>query len=235
MSRRGISSCLVEGRAGPGLASGLHLECGLKHQQGTALIAVLLVLSLGLATTGVLVLLSAAELRLAASDRDAVEARYAAESAFDWALVDLQASASWTEVLAGTLGSSFAVGPAQLPSGAGVVDSEAERLRMQELTDAASAAGPNTPRWRLFGWGRLDDVLPGVVESRSPMAVAVWVADDEADLDGTAEHDSNQTLWVRAVAYGGQGGRRAIEGLVMRGAPAPGPLRRLIWREASEG
>lgn len=212
----------------PRPARGRAVRC----QGGSALVAVLLVLSLGLVTTGVLVLLSSSEVRLAASDREAVEARYAAEAAFDRAMVDLRATASWSDVLAGWVSSSFAVGPALLPTASGTIDLEVERERMQSLTDATSAAAANAPRWRLFGWGPLDSVLPAVVDSRSPLSVAVWVADDEAEADGMPETDSNQSVWVRAVAYGGWGGRHAIEGLVLRAAPG-GPLRRVIWREAS--
>lgn len=235
MSYREISTLPGDAPGRPRLAAGVHVYGSRKWESGSALAAVLLVLALGLATTAVLVLLSSAEVRLAASDRDAVEARYAAESALDRALVDLQAIASWDDVLTGGVASSFGVGPPMLTVSSATIDLEVERQAMQARTDASSAAGGNTPRWRLFGWGRLDEVLPPIVASQSPMAVAVWVADDEAEVDGASEQDTNQTVWVRAVAYGSRGGRRVIEGLVVRSGPAPAPLRRLIWREAAEG
>mgnify|MGYP001119426987 CR=1 FL=1 len=235
MSSREISTSPGDASRSPRLAASVHVLGSQKREAGSALASVLLVLALGLATTAVLVLLTSAEVRLAASDRDAVEARYAAESALDRALVDLQAIASWDDVLSGGVGSSFGVGPPSLTVSSATIDLEAERQAMQARTDASSAAGGNTPRWRLFGWGRLDEVLPPTVASQSPMAVAVWVADDEAEADGASEQDTNQTLWVRAVAYAGHGGRRVIEGLVMRSGPAPAPLRRLIWREAAGG
>lgn len=217
------------------MAGRLHWIRRVRRARGSALVAVLMTLSLGLATTAVLVLLSATEWHLAAADRDALEVRYAAESAFDRALVELQGIGSWGDVLSGTLAASFGAGSPEVRTPTGVIDLEVERERMQARTDAVSTVGPNTPRWRLFGWGRLDDVLPAVVELRSAVAVAVWVADDEAEGDGAAEADSNQTVWVRAVAYGPRGARRAVEGLVVREAAAPGPLRRVIWRDASEG
>lgn len=217
------------------LATGLHLcvrRCG---QSGSALAAVMAVLSLGLVTTAVLVLLTSSEVGLAARDRDAAEARYAAELAFERALVDLQATLAWSDVLSGAIGSSFAVGPPRLDLGTRTVDLEAERLAMQTRTDTSSTVGANTPRWQLFGWGRLDEVLPAGVESASSLAVAVWVADDEAEVDGVATQDGNGGVWVRAVAYGPLGGRRVVEGLVVREGAGLAPLRRAIWREVAEG
>ena len=222
-----------DGGAGAQLAGGVHVNG--RPQRGAALPAVLLVLVLGLAVTGVLLLLASAEVRLAAADRDAAEARYAAESALDRAILDLQVMGSWTDALGGLVGSSFSVGAPVLTVGTATVDLEAERAVMQARTEATSAAGPNTPRWRLFAWGPLDDALPAMLDLRSPVAFAVWLADDEAEADGDSGRDTNQAVWVRAIAYGPGGGRRVIDGLVARTAPAPVPLRRLIWREGSGG
>ena len=110
---------------------------------GSSLVAVLMVLALGITIAGVLALLSSAEVRIAAADRDAHEARYAAESGLDRALVDLQAAASWDDVLAGTMTASFALGPSQVTLADGRrLDSERERLSMQALSAASSARGP---------------------------------------------------------------------------------------------
>ncbi len=235
MSYRG--TCTPGGDDGAGARGGGGVPVGRDgaRQRGAALPAVLLVLALGLAVTGVLVLLSSAEVRLAAADRDAAEARYAAEAALDRAVLDLQAMASWTDALGGLVGSSFSVGAPVLVAGASTVDLEAERSAMQARTAATSAAGANTPQWRLFAWGPLADALPATLDLRSPIAVAVWIADDEAEVDGDSGRDTNQAVWVRAVAYGPGGGRRVIDGLVARTAPAPASLRRLIWREGGGG
>lgn len=216
------------------LATGVHSSASRADERGSALAVAMGVGSLGLAIVAVLVLLSSTEVGLAARDRDAAEARYAAELAFERALVDLQATAAWSDVLSGVLGSSFAVGPPWLDLATQTVDLEAERRSMQTRTDATSTVGANTPRWQLFGWGRLDDVLPAGVESNSPLAVAVWVADDEAEVDGLPARDANGAVWVRAVAYGPRAGRRVVEGLVLREGVGMGLLRRAIWREVTE-
>lgn len=217
------------------LATSLHRSGTGRGQSGSALAAVMGVLSLGLVATAVLVLLTSSEVRLAARDRDAAEARYAAELAFERALVDLEAILAWSDVLSGAMGSSFAVGLPRLDLGSRTVDLEVERLAMQARTDATSTVGANTPRWQLFGWGRLDDVLPAGVSLASPVAIAVWVADDEAEVDGAPTQEGNGAVWVRAVAYGPVGGRRVVEGLVVREGAALAPLRRAIWREVAEG
>lgn len=215
------------------LATHVHPRCD-RGPAGSALVAVLSVLSLGLATTAVLVLLSSAEWRLAAADRDALEARYAAEAALDRALVDLQATTAWDDVLGGVVQGSMGSCGARVKVGGTEIDLEAERQRMQARTNAGGG-GPNTPRWVLFGCGRLDDVLPAAVDSRSALYVSVWVADDEAELDAAVERDSNQAVWLRAVAFGPLGARRAVEALVVRTTAAPTPVRRLVWRDASKG
>jgi hypothetical protein len=195
-----------------------------------------MVLALGITIAGVLALLSSAEVRIASADRDAHEARYAAESGLDRALVDLQAAASWDDALAGTMTASFALGPSQVTLADGrLLDLERERLSMQALSAASSALGPDTPRWRLFGWGWFADWLPATIDLESALFVAVWVADDEGERDGAPEHDGNQAVWVRSVAFGPQGTRRGVEALVLRSEAAPAPLRRLVWRQAAPG
>lgn len=205
-------------------------------ERGSSLVAVLAVLALAATIAAVLTLLSSAEARIAAADRDAHEARYAAESGLDRALVDLQQAANWDDALQGVLGASFAVGGRQVSLADGrPLDLDAETSLMQARTDAGSAIGPDTPRWRLYGWGRLHDWLPPTVDLSSPMYVAVWLADDEGERDGRPDDDSNQALWVRAVAYGPLSTRRSVEALVLRTAPPPVPLRRLVWRESAGG
>jgi hypothetical protein len=203
-------------------------------ERGSSLLAVLAVLALAMTLTAVLTLLSSAEARIAAADRDAREARYAAESGLDRALVDLRESSSWDDVLSGMTAASCAAGPRRVNLTDGrALDLDRETLAMQAITDAGSVRGPNTPRWRLYGWGSITDCLPASLDLTSSLFVAVWVADDEAEGDGRPEEDGNQAIWVRAVAYGAMSTRRSVEALVVRSAPAPGPLRRLVWRDTA--
>ena len=89
-----------------------------------------------------------------------VEARYAAESALDRAVLELQGISSWDDVLGGrrdvwTHGGKAAVG------GAGTdVDLGAETARLQARTDPGPDHGGNTPQWRPFLWAPFGHLVP---------------------------------------------------------------------------
>ena len=197
---------------------------------GSALLAILLVLALGLTLAGVLALLGAAESRVAAAHRDAFEARYAAESALDRAVLELEASPNWDDVLGGLATSSLTVGTGVVPGGGGVVDLAAETARLQARTEAGPGHGGNTPRWNPFLWAPFRLLAPPGADIESSLAVVAWVADDEAERDGNAGEDSNQAVWVCAEAYGPGRTSYRVEALVTRPGPGLGPLRRLVWR-----
>ena len=199
-------------------------------ESGTALLAVALIVSIGLVVTAVIVLLGASESRVAAAHRDGVEARYAAESALDRALLDLQLIGSWDDVLAGHLTGSLTVGAPVPAAGGTTVDLAAETARLQAATDARPGHGPNTPRWRAFIWAPFVDLVPVPADLESALVVVAWVADDEAELDGDPEDDGNQAMWVHAAAFGPGGTCRRVEALMARSGPAPAPLTRLTWR-----
>jgi hypothetical protein len=92
---------------------------------------------------------------------------------------------------------------------------------LQAETDSADLWGPNNPRWQLFAWGPVSQLLDNSAID-SPMYVAVWVADDPADgpsagaTDGDPLLDANGTLTIRAEAYGPGGTRKIIEVTVAR-------------------
>jgi hypothetical protein len=81
--------------------------------------------------------------------------------------------------------------------------------------------GPDTPRWRLVGWGR----LPEIASSRR---VAVWIADDVMDADGLPGEDRNGMLMIHVEAYGPRGAAHTVSAHVMRDA---GAVRAVSWRE----
>jgi hypothetical protein len=199
-------------------------------ESGTALLGVALVVSIGLVVAGVIVLLGASESRIATAHRDGVEARYAAESALDRALLDLQVIGSWDDVLAGLLTGSLTVGAPSPAAGGTIVDLAAETIRLQAATDARPGHGPNTPRWRPFIWAPLVDLVPVPADLQSAIVVVAWVADDEAEADGSPDNDGNQAVWVHAAAFGPGGTCRRVEALAARSGPAPAPLTRLTWR-----
>lgn len=199
-------------------------------ESGTALLGVALIVSIGLLVTGVIVLLGASESRVSAAHRDGVEARYAAESALDRALLDLQAIGSWDDVLAGLLTGSLTVGAPWPAADGTVVDLAAETARLQAATDARPGHGPNTPQWRPFMWAPLADLVPVPADLHSAMVVVAWVADDEAETDGNPDNDGNQAVWVHAAAFGPGGTCRRVEALAARSGVAPAPITRLTWR-----
>ena len=93
--------------------------------------------------------------------------------------------------------------------------------------------GANNPRWRLFAFGRLRDMLPaGAIDS--PYYVVAMVADDPGENDGDPTRDgvSNNPgagiFAVRAEAFGPIGAHKVVELTVARGGNA---VRTLSWRE----
>ncbi|MBI3490546.1 MAG: hypothetical protein HY047_01920 [Acidobacteria bacterium] len=107
--------------------------------------------------------------------------------------------------------------------------SEAE---MNAATDARPW-GANNPRWTLFAYGRLRDLLPaGAIDS--PFYVIVLVGDDPAEndsdptKDGVAGNPGAGVLALRAEAFGPGGTHKVVELTVAR---ADGAIRALSWRE----
>jgi hypothetical protein len=97
-------------------------------------------------------------------------------------------------------------------------------LRTTELNREAAGQWPlgaDTPRWRLAGWGRLPD-WPSTVR------VAVWVADDVMETDGSSSEDSNGLLMIRVESYGPTGAGRAVVAHIRRD---PDNVRVVSWRE----
>jgi hypothetical protein len=167
---------------------------------------------------GVLMLVSAIALGLAltASVEPAITsaheaglaARYAADTGVTIAQHELGASVDWNAVLAGQTRSAIlhtepSAGLA-LPDG-----TRADLVAMTHLANcghasACSAAemiamtadrpwGSNNPRWQLFGYGRIDELLAANGASgvaAPPAAVVVWVGDDPAEQDGNPLADT---------------------------------------------
>ncbi len=203
----------------------------------------------GVATA--LVMTTATDVRIAASFRNGLEARYAADAGAARALIDLAAVADWTTILNGSVRSSFVDGPpagVRPSAGGSTVDLDLVRsladcghgppCRDAER-DAVTASRPwgvDNPRWQLFAYGPLATLLPpGAVPS--PCYVVVLVADDPGERDGNPGRDSEEpepgagVLRLRVEAFGRAGAHRAVEITVARPEP-PTPAARVIgWRE----
>jgi hypothetical protein len=210
-------------------------------EQGVALIialmAMLLLTALGMALT----MTTMTETRITGNYRDGSEALYAADAAVELVMQDLLTVSDWNSVLTGTTQSAFIDGPP-----AGVRDTPAGRIDLTKATNMVRCGkvticgdadmdalteerpwGRNNPRWQLYAYGPMGDMLPtGTINSQ--MYVVVWVADDPSDnddkplVDGdtpvapATENPGRGVLVLMAHAYGPGGVKRVVEVTVAR-------------------
>lgn len=201
----------------------------LADERGTALIIALMAMMLLTALGAAVVMVSNTETHIAANYRNSQEALYAADAAVERVVEDLLLIPRWNDILAGTAQSGFVDGPSAasktLPGG-GTITLDRATAQLQADTDALNLWGANNPKWKLFAWGPLQDMLPNN-QIDSPMYLAVWVADDPADgppdpngniavPDGNPLLDANGTLTLHAEAIGPSGTRKVVEVTVAR-------------------
>lgn len=186
------------------------------------LILVLMLTACVASLGGGLALLANTERRIASTHLRSVQIHYAAEAAAQLAIdaiSDNPHSSHWPS--AGpvpTLGGGSRV---MAIEAGGTVDLDARTAELNRDASRRWALGPDTPRWRLAGWGE----LPGL--PRSPRRVAVWLADDVMDADGVPGEDRNGMLVIHAEAYGPMGAARAVTAHVRR---QDGQVRTVSWR-----
>ena len=226
----------------------------IRDEGGVALIVTLMCTSLLMALSMALLVNIDTETRISSNYRDSAEAFYAADAGVERALLDLQSAPDWNTVLNGVTLSTFVDGP---PGGQRTLG-DGTTLDLTEVTNTVRCGkiatcsdadmntiaddrpwGTNNPRWQLYAYGPLKDLLPdGLIDS--PFYVVVWVADDPSENDGRPLEDgdlaSNPGRGVMAMlghAYGPSGTRRVVESTVARvrpDEPARG-VRILSWRE----
>jgi hypothetical protein len=229
----------------------------MRGQRGIALIMVIL-LTAFLSALGMGLLLAVFMDRLASRNMaGSVAMLYAADAAIELAARDLSQEADWNPVLSGARLSSFTDG---LPggvrdiAGGGTIDLTAS-TNVLNCGKTSNCTGPqmnansrerpwgaNNPRWRLYAFGPMEQLM----RFAQPAAcyLAVWVADDSSEEDGdpladaVEEADSGHGIVrVHAAAFGLAGSRRAIEAELVRacrgggvGACLPG-IRVQSWQE----
>jgi hypothetical protein len=199
------------------------LRARLRSETGTALIIALMSMMLMTALGAAVIMVTNTETQIAGNYSNSQEAIYAADAAAERVVQDLLMIPRWNDILTGAAQSAFVDGAISgqktLPGGGRITlccGTGTATGQLQAETDTADNWGANNPQWRLFAWGPLGDLLPGVV--RSPMYVAVWIADDPAETDGSPAADVNGTLTLHAEAYGPQGTRKVVEVTVARTA-----------------
>ena len=199
-----------------------------------ALMAMTLMIALGMA----LMMTTMTETKISANYREGSEAMYAADAAVERVMQDILTVPDWNQMLKGNVTSAFIDGPASgtrtMPNG--------QKLDLTELTNSMRCGktvcsdadlfaltpdrpwGKNNPRWQLYAYGPLSDMLPtGTINSSD--YVIVWIADDPSENDGDAVTDggapicsdagcSNPGTGVIAMlaqAYGPDGVTRRIQ------------------------
>jgi hypothetical protein len=182
------------------------------HRDAGGALVVALLASMLLAALGHgLVLLTNTDQSIAANYHAGIETAYAADAAIATVLPDLRRTPDWSPVLSGAMRSGFADGT-RTP-----VLASGETIDLNQMTaalQAQSASAPwggNNPVWRLYAWGPVERLAAG---SRSRAYIAVWVADDPAEIDGNAGADSNRTVLVLAEAFGPNRSRRSVAATV---------------------
>ena len=217
------------------------LSARLSDERGVALIVALMSMMLMMALGLALVLTTMTETRISANYREGNEVLYAADAAIERVMQDLLTVPDWNTVLAdGGTTSAFidgAPGVRTLADGTTIDLSEATnvvRCGAIACVDADITAitddrpwGANNPRWQLYAYGPMSDMLPtDTINSR--VYVVVWVADDPSENDGDPQEDGGAAVDANAVnpgggvlsllahAYGPEGTRRVVEVTIAR-------------------
>ena len=188
-----------------------------RDEQGVALIialmATLLLTALGMA----LIMVSNTETKITANFSNSQEALYAADAGTERVVQDLLLVPRWNDILTGTMTSSFhdSTTTPRLPGGGSLINLANATAQLQSDTDTANLWGTNNPRWRLYAWGPVTNLLPsGTIDSW--MYIAVWVADDPSETDGDPLTDANGVLTLHSEAFGPGGAHKVVEVTVAR-------------------
>lgn len=208
------------------------MHTDLRREHGVALViammAMLLMSALGLA----LVLTTTSETLISANFRNGQEAAYAADAVIERAMDDLLTVPDWNKLLSGADQSGFIDGPPSgqrtLKDGSTIDLTQAINIaNCQKVSDCSDADmnantserpwGLNNPRWNLYAYGNLNDMLPtGTINS--PYYVLLFVGDDPSENDNdpttdgaAATNPGSGVLAMRAEAFGPRGAHKVIE------------------------
>jgi Tfp pilus assembly protein PilX len=197
----------------------------LRDERGAALIIALMSLMLLTALGMALVMTTSTETMIAGNFNNGQEAFYAAESGIERSMQDVLTVADWNTILAGQVTSAFIDGAANgtrdLPGG-GTLDlaqvvnmANCNKLTTCSTTEMDALTperrwGANNPRWQLYAYGPLNDVLPTDTVN-SPFYVVVLIADDGSETDGNPAADANGVLTLRAEAFGPGNAHKVVE------------------------
>jgi Tfp pilus assembly protein PilX len=182
-----------------------------------------------------LMLTTSTETRISNNFRHGSEALYAADAGLERSLDDLLTIPDWNTLLTGSATSAFidgAPGIRTLPDGSEFDLNHVVSFANCQKTSCSTADynaatperpwGPNNPRWQLFAYGRMDDMIP-TSTINSPFYVVVMVGDDPSDNDqnplgdggppvgGFPTNPGTGVISLRAEAFGPRGIHKIIE------------------------
>jgi len=181
----------------------MHTPVDPRRADGVALVIALMCVVLMMALGVALVLTTSSETIIAGNYRNSRVGFYAAEAAIERAIADLPAVADWDQLLSGALQSSFINGapsgtrtmangstidPVQVVNMANCRQTAACTAADMDLVTAERPWGANNPRWQLYAYGNLADVV-ATRTINSQYYVTVLVGDDPSENDGDPVHD----------------------------------------------
>ena len=211
------------------------------RQDGSAIIVALITMMLLTALGLALVLTTSAETMIAANYSGGQEALYAAEAGIERAMLEMPGITDFDALLQGQVASAFrdgVPGERRLPNGTNL-----DLVALTNVANCGSSAGcgldqmnattpdrpwgANNPRWQLFAYGPVNNLLPAGTLN-SPFYVVVWVGAAAAATDGDPTRDDAAgantpglgVVVLRAEAFGPFGSHKRLELTVQR--PTPG-------------
>jgi hypothetical protein len=208
------------------------------REDGMALVIAMMALLLLTALGTALVMTTSTETLIAGNFRNANEGLYAADAVIERAMDDLLTVPDWNQLLAGSVQSAFIDGAPSgartLPDGSTIDLTQVLNMANCNKLTSCSAAdmnaissqrpwGTNNPRWQLYAYGKISDMLPNSTVNSSYYGI-VMVADDPAETDDDPTKDgTNSTtnpgsgvLAMRAEAFGPRGAHKVVELTVAR-------------------
>lgn len=209
----------------------------IRRENGVALIVAMMAMLLMTALGVALVLTTSSETLISGNFRNGGEALYAADAVVERSMDDLLTVADWNTLLSGAVQSAFIDGPPSgsrtLPDGSTIDLTQAinmancEKITSCTTTEMNAATtqrpwGPNNPRWQLYAYGNLADMMP-TDTINSSFYVMLLVADDPSETDSdptkdgvTSDNPGTGVLAMRAEAFGPRGAHKVIELTVAR-------------------
>lgn len=215
----------------------------LESERGVALIIALMAMLFMLALGSALMLTTATETKIANNFRNSSESLYAADAGLERSMDDVLTIPDWNAMLAGTATSAFIdSAPGERTLADGTVLNLNEILAYANCQKASCADpditavtlerpwGANNPRWSLFAYGRLDDMIPTSTVN-SPFYIVVMVGDDPSENDADPLKDGSSpcpagtftgcnpgsgVIALRSEAFGPFGTHKVIELTISR-------------------